>query len=312
MKILIVCSGNAPNFEFQKHQAFIYDQVTAVKKADISIEFDYFFIKGKGIKGYLGCLKELKKRLKTERYHCIHAHFAISALLANLQRNVPVVATFHGSDINHIKLRFVSLCVEILSRKTIYVSGELSRIAFYASKKKAEVIPCGVDFCQFFPRTKADSKKQLGLSTNKKYILFSSYFENKVKNYPLAKEALTILNDATIELLELKGYSRAEAAVLFTAVDAALMTSFTEGSPQFVKEAIACNCPVVSTDVGDVKTVIGNIEGCFIASYEPKDVAEKIMRSIRYGELTNGREHIAHFDNREIAQKLITLYHQIS
>mgnify|MGYP001810358295 CR=1 FL=1 len=140
----------------------------------------------------------------------------------------------------------------------------------------------------------------------------ASQFENQLKNYPLAKEALTILNDATIELLALKGYSRAEAAVLFTAVDAALMTSFTEGSPQFVKEAIACNCPVVSTDVGDVKKVIEDIEGCFIASYEPKDVAEKIRKSIHYGELMNGRERIAHFDNREIARKLIALYHQIS
>ena len=160
MKILIVCSGNAPNFEFQKHQAFIYDQVTAVKNADPSIEFDYFFIKGKGIKGYLGCLKELKKQLKTERYHCIHAHFAISALLANLQRTVPVVATFHGSDINHIKLRFVALWVEILSRKTIYVSEQLSKIAFYTSKKKAEVHPIGVYFGKFFPGIKSDSKKQ--------------------------------------------------------------------------------------------------------------------------------------------------------
>lgn len=312
MKVLIVCSGNAPNFDFQKHQAFIYDQVEAVKRADPSIEFDYSFITDKGLKGYLKSLKELKKKLKTERYHCIHAHVAASALMANLQRKVPVVATFHGSDINDIRLRFLSLWVELLSKKTIYVSKQLLQKAFFYFNHKAQVIPCGVDFGFFFLRSKEVSKAQMGFSPEKKYILFSSSFDNTVKNYPLAAAALNLINNPNLQLLELKGYRREEVAVLLTAVDAALMTSHTEGSPQFIKEAIACGCPVVSTDVGDVKSVIGNIEGCFITSRQPEDVASKIRQALNYVTPINGRERIQKFDNESIAKKLISLYQSIS
>lgn len=308
MRFLIVCSGNAPNFEFQKHQAFIYEQVEAVKKANTLIEFDYFFINRKGIKGYLGCLKSLKTLLRKQHYDCIHAHFVTSALLANLQRKVPVIATFHGSDINLKVHRWFSLAVEIMSRRTIYVSANLRRKALFYFQRKSKVIPCGVDFTLFGPRPKKLARQKLGLSFTKKYILFSSHFENTVKNYPLAKEALEIINDSSIKLLELKNFTREEVALLMTAVDVALMTSFSEGSPQFVKEALACNCPVVSTNVGDVEEVMGDIEGCYITSYQPDDVATKIQLALSQSEPIKGREKITRFDNQLIAQKLVTVY----
>lgn len=311
MRILIVCSGNAPHFEFQKHQAFIYDQVEAVKKAYPAIQFDYFFINQKGVRGYLNCLNALKVKLKSQHFDGVHAHFATSALLANMQRQTPVIATFHGSDINLKVHRWISLVVELLSRRTLYVSKKLIDKALFRFPTKSKVLPCGVDFGLFIPRSKAEAKHQLGLSPEKKHILFSSHFENKVKNYPLAKAALELLNDSSIELLELKNYTRAQVALLMTAVDTALMTSFTEGSPQFVKEALACNCPVVSTNVGDVEEVLENIEGCYITSYRPEDVAEKIRLALFYPKPINGREQVARFDNRLIAEQLVTLYNSL-
>ena len=311
MKVLVVCSGNAKNFDFQKHQAFIYDQVEAVKKADPGISFDYYFISRKGIKGYLLSLKELKKKFELNNYHCIHAHFSLSALLANLQRKVPVISTFHGSDINNNINRIFSLFVEILSKKTIYVTRGLLNKAFFNVKRKNAIITCGVDFDLFKPLSKSASRQTMGLSIQKKYILFSSGFDNTIKNYPLAKAALERIGDSNIELLELKNYTRKEVAVLFNVVDLALMTSFSEGSPQFVKEAIACNCPIVSTDVGDVRKVIGNIKGCFITTFQIEDVADKIQKALNFGKRTNGREKIQHLDSRVIAEKIITVYKNI-
>lgn len=308
MKVLIVCSGNAPNFDFQKHQAFIYEQVEAVKKADKMIKFDYFFINQKGIKGYLSCLKSLKVKLRQQHFDCIHAHFVTSALLANLQGQVPVIATFHGSDINLKVHRWFSLAVEIMSRHTIYVSENLRKKALCNFQSKSKVIPCGVDFTLFRPRPKKLARQKLSLSLTTKYILFSSHFENTVKNYPLAKAALEIINDSSIQLLELKNFTREEVALLMTAVDVALMTSFSEGSPQFIKEALACNCPIVSTNVGDVEEVMGGIEGCYITSYQPADVASKIQLVLSQSEPIKGRENILHFDNQRIAQKLVILY----
>jgi len=99
--------------------------------------------------------------------------------------------------------------------------------------------------------------------------------------------------------------------LLMNAVDLVLMTSFTEGSPQFIKEAMACNCPIVSTDVGDVKDVIKNTKGCYITSYIPEDVATKIELALNYGKKTDGREHIKHFDNELIALKILNVYKKI-
>ncbi|RCR67613.1 glycosyltransferase [Larkinella punicea] len=311
MRILIVCSGNAENFDFKKHQAFIYDQVEAVRQIDPAIAFDYFFVTKKGIYGYLSCLSDLINQLRGNRYHCIHAHVALSALLSNLQRQVPVVATFHGSDINFPSLRMVSLIVELLSRKTIYISAQLISKAIYANKSKRAVIPCGVDFDVFIPRSKEQSRRQLGLSAYKKYILFSSRSGIAVKNYPLARAAVALLQDKTVELIELKNYTREEVALLFTAVDVALMTSHSEGSPQFVKEALACNCPVVSTNVGDVQVVMGNIAGCYITSYDATDVADKIRKALANTEPVLSRESIRQFDNRLIAQQIREVYCQI-
>ena len=87
------------------------------------------------------------------------------------------------------------------------------------------------------------------------------------------------------ELLEFYGYTREQVPLLYNAVDCGLLTSFTEGSPQFVKEAIACGCPVVSTDVGDAAEVIDGVKNSFISSYEVEDVVAKIKQSINIGHL---------------------------
>ena len=312
MRILIVCSGNAPNFDFEKHQAFIYDQVEAIKKLDTTLQFDYFFIRGKGFLGYLSSLKKLTNQLKSQAYDGVHAHVATAGLLANLQRRVPVVTTFHGSDINFLSLRIISFFVDLVSRRTVYVSQNILEKAIYAGKNKRTVIPCGVDFDVFMPRSKQQSRQAFGLDPNKRYILFSSKFSTAVKNYPLAKDAVNLLRDDTIELLELKNYTRQEVALLFTAVDVALLTSHSEGSPQFVKEALACNCPVVSTDVGDVRSVLDAITGCYITSYDPADVAHKLHRVLAYAGPVLSREHIQQFDNTLIAKQIRDVYSQLN
>ncbi len=311
MRILIVCSGNAPNFDFQKHQAFIYDQVEAVKKIDSRIQFDFFFINRKGALGYLRCLEELRVFIAERPFDCIHAHFVTSALLANLQKRVPVLATFHGSDINLRQNRPMSAIVEILSRRTVYVSESLRKKALMQIRSKNIVIPCGVNFDLFVPRDKTEARNILGLIPSQKYVLFSSSFDNSIKNYSLAKAAVDLLNDANIKVLELKNYTREQVAQLMVAVDVALMTSHSEGSPQFVKEALACNCPVVSTNVGDVREVIKDIEGCYLTTYEPSDIADKLKRILYTPQQIYSRDKIRHLDNCLIAQQLIDLYNKV-
>jgi teichuronic acid biosynthesis glycosyltransferase TuaC len=309
VRVLIVCSGNAKNFSFQINQAFIYDQIETIKKIDPTIEFGYFFIKGKGRKGYLQNLKLLKIEMKKGNYNFIHAHSGDSVLLASLQRIIPVIGTYHGSDLNKKKNRLLSNIANILSKSSIVVSPKLHEKLWF--RKQAHTIPCGVDFDLFYPENQQEVRKRLDISLDKTMVLFSSAFANPVKNYELAEKAIRLLNKKDLIVMELKGYERYQIRDLMNAADISLMTSFSEGSPQFIKEAMACNIPIVSTDVGDVKDNIENTEGCFMTSFEIEDVADKIEKAILFNQRTNGRENISFLDNTIISKKIIDIYKSI-
>ncbi|MFO7526785.1 MAG: glycosyltransferase, partial [Ignavibacteriaceae bacterium] len=176
--------------------------------------------------------------------------------------------------------------------------------------KNNAVIPCGLNFDIFYPMSKNSAREKSGLDKDNRYALFSSRFENKVKNYSLAKKALEKI-DPKIELIELKDKTREEVNLLLNACDLFLLTSTSEGSPQIIKEAMACNCPIVATDVGDIKRVISETDGCYLTSFEPEDVTEKIKLALVFNGRTNGREKIKHFDNILIAEKIIEIYRTV-
>jgi len=152
------------------------------------------------------------------------------------------------------------------------------------------------------------------LPSGKVNILFSSKFDYYEKNYPLAKSILELLGDG-YNLIELDGYSRSQVNLLLNACDVALMTSISEGSPQFIKEAMSCNCPIMSTDVGDVTEIIGDTEGCYVSSFDPPDIIEKIKLAVQFRKehkFTRGRERILKLglDSETIAGKIIEVYNK--
>ena len=281
IKVLIVTSGNS-----NVYSPFVQDQINALEKK--GIEIVKFIIKGKGILGYVKNYRLLLEAIKINKPDIIHAHYGLSGLLSVLQRKIPVITTFHGCDVNVPKNRILSNIANKLSAQSIFVSNDLSD---KLGQKKPVVIPCGIDLDVFYPiKEKGKVKKKMGLDKDKKYILFSSSFSTHVKNYPLAREAVSRIEN--VELLELKGYSREEVALLMNAVDLVLLTSFREASPQFIKEAMACNCPIVSTDVGDVKDVIKNTKGCYISKNDPIDLSNKIQEALKFNLRTLGRKNI--------------------
>ena len=259
--------------------------------------------------GYWKNRKLLFQKIRLFQPDIIHAHYGLSGLLANMQRKIPVITTYHGSDINKSGLFILSRLNMILSAHTIFVS-EQNRLKS-GLKTNYSLVPCGVDTVLFAPRLRSESRKLLGLDEEKKLVLFSSAFDIFVKNSALALSAVALLHD--VLLIELKNYTREQVTLLLNAADVALMTSFTEGSPQFIKEAMACNCPVVSVPVGDVPYVIENTDGCFIAAYDPNDLAEKIKMALDFGMRTEGRKRIIElgWSTEKVAEKLLNLYRKI-
>ena len=130
----------------------------------------------------------------------------------------------------------------------------------------------------------------------------------------MAKEAIALLQDDNVELLELKGYSRDEVTLLMCAADVFFMTSYTEGSPQVIKEAMTCGCPIVSVDVGDVKERVDDITGCYVVkTCEPKELADLLRKAMAFDGKTEGREKVIAdgLDNKQIAEKLMRIYSHI-
>ena len=111
--------------------------------------------------------------------------------------------------------------------------------------------------------------------------------------------------------MELKNYSRKEVSELMNAVDLCLLTSITEGSPQFTKEAIACNCPVVCVDVGDIKEQLNSIQGCYITTHNPEEIAEKINNIFNSNRRLNNDNNIKRYDNNIITEQIIHIYNKV-
>ena len=290
-----------------RYAPFVTEQVEAIERQGVECRF--FGVDGAGVLGYIRQLPEFRKAILDFRPDVIHAHYGLCGLLANYQRTVPVVTTYHGSDINDPKVLRLSRIAIRRSRFNIFVSQKNIDIA--RPQKDYALIPCGINLEDYPIIDKAEARLKLGLSPSKLYVLFAGAFDNPVKNSELAKTAMKIVPEA--ELLELKGYTRPQVATLMQAVDAFLMTSYSEGSPQVIKEALACGCPIVSVDVGDVKTRIFGLDGCFVSKPDIDDLAAAIHNALSFKGRTRGRESIINdgLTSSQIAQLIVSCYTNI-
>lgn len=304
LKILIICSKNSG-----KIAPFIAEQVDFLKEANCNV--DFFTVEGKGSWEYLKNRKKLLRKISDFQPNIIHAHYGLSGLLANLQRRVPVITTYHGSDINSKKvLRFSKIAI-FLSKFNIFVSKKNIQIA--KPRKNYALLPCGVDMDIFLPLNNRDLiRKKYNFDISKKYVLFSSSFDNTIKNYNLAEKTINKLEN--VVLLELKGYTRRQVSELMNAVDCALLTSFSEGSPQFVKEVMACDCPIVSVDVGDVREKLEGVANCYVTeTYDENKIAACLQKVFALNQRSDGRNRIIELklDNKLIIKELIRIYNNI-
>lgn len=326
MRVLIVCSYR--DFRPDGINQFIKEQVEAIVRLHKSpmnderltnerVEAEYYLVRGKGIAGYLKEIPKLRKAIREFQPDVIHAHYGLCGLLSSLATwRIPVVTTYHGSDINHPKPRKFSKMAMRLSAWNIFVSQKTMDIVHGAERKNCSLIPCGVDLTDDQLQTRAEARKALGWKDNERKVLFAGMFE-EVKGPELAFAAINELEKKGIkvDLIELRGYSRIEVNRLMCAVDCLLMASKTEGSPQVIKEALACGCPIVSTDVGDVAERVMGVVGCYVIhSRDPKDMARAMEKAFAYDGKTEGREKVYAdgLANTLIADKIFTIYRTIS
>ena len=304
MKVLIVVSGN-----HRQVAPFVMEQAEALQKAGCDVQL--FRVEGHGALGYLRNLSRLKAAIRQFHPNVVHAHYGLCGLLCTLQRQAPVVVTYHGSDINHRNTLRLSLMAMRRAAHNIFVSKALLEKASQHLNfitRHSTVLPCGVNLDDFPIVDRTEARRRLGLHADGRYVLFAGAFNNPVKNAPLAQSACALLPDVT--LIELKGYIRSKVALLMNAADALLMTSLSEGSPQVVKEALAAGLPIVSVDVGDVASLIEGTDFGAITGHTPEALAAALTPFLDNPCRTDGRQQIIAYglDNPAVAQRLISLY----
>ena len=323
-KLLFVGTGHG-----NKLPSYVEEQMAALQSCGIQVL--RYGITGKGVLGYLRSLPALRRAIQQHQPDLIHAHYGLSGLLTNLQRLVPVVTTYHGSDINEPNILRFSRIAMHLSAHNIFVSQRNVTLALspnslitYRLKKRYTLLPCGVNIPQPWSEMQTQRVEQLTLNqwvqeklnAGVKHVLFAGAFNNAVKDPELAKAAINELASEGVkaELIELKGYNRDQVNALMYNCDALLMTSKTEGSPQVIKEAMACGCPIVSVDVGDVAERVSGVEGCYVvSSREPAAIAEALQQALAFSGKTNGRQRIIEMglSNEQVAERLMEIYERL-
>ncbi|MFM7667108.1 MAG: glycosyltransferase family 4 protein [Bacteroidota bacterium] len=304
MNVLFVGSGNKTN---GKPSVLIKNQAISLDKKGCNI--DFYLIHGKGFWGYLKNIPSLRKKIKSKKYDVIHAHYSLCGFVLTLSSlfisSSKKIVSLMGSDsqvsgINRILIRiFYRLFWDATIVKTEKMKNSLGI-------KKSYVVPNGVNL----------EILKSNIRPLKNTVLFASDPSRKSKNFPLAQSALNFLknlNNTDIHLKIAFNLSHQEIIKEIQSSSCVLITSLWEGSPNIVKEAMACNRPIVSTQVGDVSWLLENVSGCFIVKSDAKSVGEGIISALKFSaqnQETNGRKKIVDLglDSASIADKIITIY----
>jgi teichuronic acid biosynthesis glycosyltransferase TuaC len=308
MRVLFISSGNSKN----GISPLVKKQGETLQKAGVDVKF--FKIKGKGVQGYFRNIFIFRTFLKKNQCDIIHAHYSLSAFVASIAGARPLVVSLMGSDVHS---RYYYVFLNKFFRRFFWDSCIVKSEGMKAASKihDSAVIPNGIDLSTYYFISKEEARQKLGLDKEKMFILFASDPTREEKNISLLNLAIEEFENK-VELLIVNDKTQEELNLYYNAVDVVLLTSHHEGSPNIVKEAMVCNSPVVSTDVGDVRLLFGGKPGHFITSFDPADVAEKIKFALEFREKhgqTNGRERIIELglDSETVAGKIIEIYNKV-
>jgi glycosyltransferase involved in cell wall biosynthesis len=244
-------------------------------------------------------------RASFEDYDIVHANYGLTGPLALAQPHRPVVLSLWGSDLMG-DLGWVGRYSARLSGEVIVMSEEMNA----ELNRDAHVIEHGVDFERFRPMSQSDAQREVGWNPLEKHVLFPYRPSRSVKNYPLAERVVTQADAELSEPVSLHAVydvPHEKMPVYMNAADALLLTSRREGSPNSVKEAMACNLPVIATDVGDARKRLTEVSPGGVADTESELVA-RLTETLSSGKRSDGREAISDLSLDQMGERLLEVY----
>lgn len=289
----------------------IQDQLEALKARGIEVDLMYIDrYKGKKRSYAQAAWKIFLLTFQRKRYHLIHAYYGHCGFLARLQLRYPVIVTFLGSDLLHPRDRMIGKPAAKLADGIIVQSEEMKRIA---KRDDAYIIPFGVNPEFFTSYLMEDARRELGLALDAKLVLFPWNPARPVKRFDLVQQAIRIVQQRyeRVQLVSVFDQPHETVAKYMSACNVMVLASEHEGSPMALREAMACNLPIVSVDVGDVRQIIEHTEGCYICKREPSDIAEKLGFALERESRTNGARVVCQRDAAWGADQILLVYNTI-
>ncbi len=319
LRVLIVTS-EWPSFHGDISGIHIVRQVEVLRASGVDVDVFYFRGKKNPLR-YVQAIRQLH-HTRINDYHLIHAHHGQSGIVALAQCQLPVVVTFHGSDLQGIRdskdrqtlagqvLSLVSRAVAFKADKIIIVSEHMRR---FLPNKDYSVIPAGISLELFRPIPTEEARDLLCLPLDRYLILFVGDPARPEKRFDLAKIVTDKLQlDKMVELVVANGIEPDVMPLYMNACNLMLVTSSSEGSPSAVKEALACNLPIVSVDVGDVRMRIGSIAGCVMCTDDhPETIRAAVKRVLTTNQRIEGRITVGDLDERVLCERVIDVYQQV-
>ncbi|MCL9814028.1 glycosyltransferase [Natranaeroarchaeum aerophilus] len=241
-------------------------------------------------------------------YDLVHANYGLTAPAAVLQPNLPVVISLWGSDLYGRFGPLSKLCARLADATIVMSDGMATELG-----GTPYVIPHGIDLDRFQPADQQAAQEDLGWDPGRKHVLFPYAKGKSVKNAPLAERVVAAARERVGEPIELQfvtGVPHERMSVYMNAADALLLTSDREGSPNSVKEAMACNLPVIATDVGDVRQRLRGVQHSFVA-HDDADLVDCLVSVLDADTDSNGRAVIAELRIEQMGERLLSVYREV-
>jgi len=248
-----------------------------------------------------------------EKYDVIHVNSGIVAPMGILQPQRPLVLTLWGDDLLGDRLggfqpEVTKFCAERSDRVIVRSQEMRDELPCEAS-----IVPSGVDLSKFKPIDPADARAAVGWNNNDIHVLFPYPTGREKKRYPVAKRTVEDVNrsfEGTVRLRQVSDADHEEMPLYYNAADVLLLPSLREGSPNTVKEAMACNLPVVSTDVGDVRERLGPVSNSYVCS-DDSELVDALLAVIESGGRSDGRDHVAEVGLQRMGERIVDIYESL-
>ncbi len=287
---------------------FVKEQVDAIRERSVNV--DVFIIKGIKILKYLTAALSLRKKLLSRKYDVVHMHYGLSAIpvlvlkYLGLIRRTRLVLTLHGSDVLGIPIvRGITRIAVAKCDDVVSVSEQIQSIVS-AFSNRVHYVPCGIDEMFYEEEIQQNARQE------RKLVIFPSSPMRKEKNYELFTKVMENVREryvGDIDIAVVRGMTRTQVRKLLDKATCLLMTSRHEGSPQIVKEAIARDLPVISTDVGDVSSITDGLELC-VVSNDFQGLVDGVLSALSSKKVEYSKERKELFKGGKVAEKIVGIY----